>query len=60
MEKEIGTLTPGACADIAVFKQVERPVSLVDVHGVRWEGKALLIPQLTMRAGQVLFRQMDF
>jgi dihydroorotase len=60
MEKEIGTLAPGACADIAIFKRVERPVSLVDIHGVRWEGKSLLIPQLTMRAGQVLFRQMDF
>ncbi|HTX52153.1 MAG TPA: metallo-dependent hydrolase [Candidatus Baltobacteraceae bacterium] len=60
MEEEIGTLAPGACADIAIFKQVERPVQFVDTQGVRWEGNTLLIPQLTMRAGQVLFRQIDF
>ena len=60
MEKEIGTLAPGACADIAIFKQVERAVTFVDTKGVRWEGNTLLIPQLTVRAGQVLFRQIDF
>ena len=60
MEKEIGTLAPGACADIAIFKKVERLVKLVDTQGVQWEGNTLLIPQLTMRAGKVLFRQIDF
>ena len=60
MAKEIGTLAPGACADIAVFKQVERPVEFCDTQGETMTGKTILVPMLTVRAGRVLYRRPDF
>jgi dihydroorotase len=60
MEGEIGTLRPGACADIAVFKQQERSETFVDAQGTAFKGKTLLVPQLTVRAGTVVFRYAGF
>jgi dihydroorotase len=60
MEGEIGTLVPGACADIAVFRQVDRFVEFVDTQGEKLAGRVLLVPQMTVRAGRVVFRQQDF
>ena len=57
LEGEIGTLAPGACADIAVFRQVETPVGYVDSLGERLVGQVMLVPQLTVRAGRVVYRQ---
>lgn len=54
---EIGTLASGACADIAVFKQTTKRVEFIDTKGERMEGEMLLVPQLTLRAGRVVFRQ---
>jgi dihydroorotase len=60
MPNEIGTLAPGACADIAIFRQEKRQVEFVDTKGERRGGQALLVPQMTVRAGQVMFRQLGF
>jgi dihydroorotase len=57
LEGEIGTLAPGACADIAVFRQVAARVEYVDTLGERMIGQAMLVPQLTVRAGRVVYRQ---
>lgn len=59
-ENAIGTLAPGACADVAILRQVDRQVEFSDTSGERREGQALLVPQMTVRAGRVLFRQIDF
>ena len=60
MAKEIGTLAAGACADIAVFKQVERPVEFRDTQGQTMMGRHILVPMLTVRAGRVVYRRPDF
>jgi len=60
MQGEIGTLAPGACADVAIVRQVDRQVEFQDTNDERREGQVLLVPQMTVRAGRVLFRQIDF
>ncbi|HSB68088.1 MAG TPA: metallo-dependent hydrolase [Candidatus Methylomirabilis sp.] len=59
-QEEIGTLAPGACADVVVMQQMSRRVEFVDARGERREGRVLLAPRLTLRAGRVVFRQIDF
>jgi dihydroorotase len=60
MQDEIGTLAPGACTDVVVMQQVNRRVEFADTRGERREGRDLLAPRLTLRAGRVVFRQLDF
>jgi dihydroorotase len=60
MQEEIGTLAPGACADVVVMQQVNHQVEFADSQGERREGRVLLAPRLTLRAGRVVFRQLDF
>jgi len=50
---EIGTLAPGACADLAVFRWNPTALPLRDVHGVERPG-GCWEPALTVRAGQVV------
>jgi len=57
MGGEIGTLAPGACADVAVFKQTAGPAEYLDALGERMVGRVLLVPQLTLRGGRIVFRQ---
>ncbi len=51
---EIGTLIPGACADIALFAVREEPRELVDALGEKRLGERWLQPVKTLRAGRVL------
>lgn len=50
---EIGTLAPGACADIALFSVREEPRELVDALGEKRISERWLQPVKTLRAGQV-------
>jgi len=50
---EIGTLAPGACADIALFELREEPRVLVDAVGEERVGEQWLLPIKTLRAGAV-------
>ena len=60
MEREIGTLSPGSCADIAIFRLVEQPCEFYDSLGMSRIGQQLLMPQATIRAGRIVFRQVNF
>ncbi|WP_213991098.1 metallo-dependent hydrolase [Sodalis sp. dw_96] len=60
MPWEIGTLAPGACADIALFKLAQRNATFTDIHGEIQAGENLLIPQMTFLAGEKVFRQNGF
>ena len=57
---KIGTLAPGAAADIAVL--AEKPAKIIydDIYGGRRESGSTLVPQLTVKDGQILFRAQDF
>jgi dihydroorotase len=48
---KLGTLQPGAPADLAMFDLVEGPVSFVDTRDNRREGKAYLRPYATVAQG---------
>jgi dihydroorotase len=56
----IGTLAPGAEADLAIFKIREKPLTFRDQYGNTLEGTQLLVPQLTIKAGRVAYEQIDF
>lgn len=60
MEKEIGTLAPGAFADIAIVRKEKKRVKFTDTFKESFYGTEMLMPQLTMCSGRILFRQMDF
>lgn len=57
---EIGTLAPGASADISIFKIIDKEMIFEDTVGKTMTGKQLFKNQLTVRNGQVVFRQIDF
>lgn len=60
MEDQIGTLAPGACADVTILRKIEKRTKFSDTFGDSFYGDQMLIPQLTMVGGHILFRQMDF
>jgi len=60
MAGKIGTLAPGAYGDIAIFKLVEQQVDFVDTLKQRRQGSQMLLPQMTILGGQIMFRQLSF
>ncbi|MBE0699812.1 MAG: amidohydrolase/deacetylase family metallohydrolase [Anaerolineaceae bacterium] len=52
---ELGTLSPGAEADVAVFRKLEGRYSFADCGKARMSGKYRLECQLTLRAGQIVY-----
>jgi dihydroorotase len=48
---KLGTLQPGAPADLALFEVVEGPVSFVDTRNNKRDGKIYLKPAATVVAG---------
>ena len=60
MAGQIGTLQPGALADICIMKNQTRPVELVDMYDNTIKGDRVLIPQMTIKAGRIKYCHMDF
>lgn len=59
MSGQIGTLAPGASADIAIFKLVEKAVTFTDSSGAKRDGNLLLMPLATIIDGKLVYRSMD-
>lgn len=59
MEGEIGCLSPGVCADIAVIKILDRKVHFEDWDGDSLVGEKLLKTMTTIRDGQIVFRDIE-
>ena len=57
---KIGTLTPGAIADVAVFMLKDKQRRLRNPLGETLVLSKLLVPQMTILDGRVVFRQVDF
>jgi dihydroorotase len=53
--KELGNLSPGVEADIAVFKIVEGDYGFMDSSSRRFNGTARLQTELTLRAGRIVW-----
>ena len=52
--EEFGTLRPGACADITVFRVLDGPVTYVDSEGASEQGTVDLAAVHTVRAGRLI------
>lgn len=53
----LGTLRPGAVADVAVFELQEGAFDYEDAHGQHITGRHRFAPVLTLRAGEVWWRR---
>ncbi len=60
MQRTLGTLSPGALADVAVLKAREKPLTFHDQFGNSVHGDKLLVPQMTVKAGRTAHMQIDF
>jgi dihydroorotase len=60
LEKEMGNLRPGTAADLAVFRLKKQTAVFSDAAGNKMSGDSLLVPQLTMKSGVVVYRQTGF
>jgi dihydroorotase len=52
---EQGTLEPGTRADVTIFKVVEQDEILIDSHDEKMKVSKMIVPQLTIRDGKVVF-----
>ena len=57
---ELASLRPGTPADLAAFRLVRKPMSYTDAAGHTLLGNHALVPQLTMKRGQIVYCQADF
>lgn len=60
MKGKIGTLAPGAFADVALFELTDKPFLYKNRMGETFRGNKLLVPKLTVLNGKIVFRQIDF
>lgn len=60
MAGQIGTLTPGAFADVAIFDLRDREYVQKDFCDDELVCHQILVPQLTMLAGEIQYCQSDF
>ncbi|MBS7525397.1 amidohydrolase family protein [Fusibacter paucivorans] len=59
MAGEIGCLSPGASGDVAVIKCLSRNVHFEDWEGGQLDGNKLLRTMMTVRDGQIVFRDIE-
>ena len=59
MEGKLGTLTPGAYADVSVFRLVKKRAQFTDFTGRTLVCEQLLVPQLTVSHGKVVYRSLE-
>lgn len=61
MSGKIGTLAPGAYADVAIFKyRTDATVHHQDITGYKFVGHELLVPQMTFCCGEPVFSYTEF
>lgn len=60
VDKERGTLAEGALADLSIFKLADKKTVFYDFEDKGMEGNCLLIPQMTVKEGLIVYRQVDF
>ena len=53
--KELGNLSPGTEADVAVFNLKKGDFGFLDIRNVQFKGKQKLEAELTIRAGKVVW-----
>jgi predicted amidohydrolase len=56
LEGRIGTLAPGASADVSVFRLTDEEINFTDTKNEVRRGNKILVPQMTVVKGNILFR----
>lgn len=56
----IGTLAPGAKADVSIFALKDKLMEMKDVHGDILACKQIFVPQMTVLDGRVVYRSAEF
>lgn len=60
LEGRIGTLRPGAVADVAILWIREREMTLSDQFGHSIRADRLLVPLATIKRGRMVYKRVDF
>lgn len=60
MAGQIGTLRPGALADVAVMKLEEHSFEFQDSYGNHLPASQMLLPRMTLKAGRTVWRDIAF
>ena len=55
-----GVLADGYDADVAIFKLVRKELQFGDFRDAVIPGEQILVPQMTIKLGTIVYRQMDF
>ncbi|MCI8415952.1 MAG: amidohydrolase family protein [Lachnospiraceae bacterium] len=56
----IGTLQPGAEADIAILQIKEHPITYQDCYGNQVKGNHLFLPMATIKGGRPVYKRIEF
>ena len=59
MQGKLGTLSPGACADVAIFKLKEMALEHRDSFNEALQFKQGLVPMITVLDGKVVYRNFE-
>lgn len=59
MAGKLGTLAPGAYADVSVFRLVKKRAQFTDFTGQTLVCEQLLVPQLTVSHGKIVYRSLE-
>ena len=59
MEGKIGTLQPGAYADVAIFKLQDTELLLEDIFGEKVTCKQVFLPRMTVAGGKIVYRSLE-
>jgi dihydroorotase len=60
MENEAGSLAVGMPADIVVMDVMEKDVELFDRFGGKATAKRVFVPLMTIKKGEIVFRQIFY
>lgn len=60
MDGQIGTLAPGALADVAIMSIMDKKMVLKDLVGNEMSAEKLFVPMMTIKAGRIAYRRIDF
>jgi predicted amidohydrolase len=60
MRGKLGTLAPGAFADLAIFRRSAKSFRFKNRMGESFEAEQLLVPQMTILNGKIVYRHIEF
>lgn len=60
MAGQIGTLKPGALADVAIMKIRKHDFTFTDSQGNTMPAHEMILPQMTIKAGRTVYKNIEF